>query len=43
MTEAIAFVQELLTPHPAKRPTASAVLKHCWVITGKYYLNLATF
>jgi serine/threonine protein kinase len=42
MAEAEAFVQKLLTPHPAKRPTASAALEHSWVITSECYLNLAT-
>jgi serine/threonine protein kinase len=40
MVEAEGFVQELLAPHPAKRPTASSALGHSWVMTGKRYLNL---
>jgi serine/threonine protein kinase len=42
MPAAEAFVQRLLNPHPAKRPTASAVLEHSWFITSKCLLNLAT-
>jgi len=42
MVEAEGFVQELLAPHPAKRPTASAALGHSWLVTSKRYLNLAT-
>ena len=42
MAEAEAFVRNLLTPHPAKRPTASAALEHSWVITSEFHLYLTT-
>jgi serine/threonine protein kinase len=36
MEEARKFVQELLMPHPAKRPAAGAALKSNWITRSKY-------
>ena len=41
MVGAEAFVRELLAPHPAKRPSASAGLENSWVISSECRLNLS--
>jgi serine/threonine protein kinase len=34
------FVKELLAPHPAQRPGASAALESTWLTTSKYMSHL---
>jgi calcium/calmodulin-dependent protein kinase I len=38
--EAENFVRKLLTPHPAKRPTASTAMEHSWLTTRECHINL---
>lgn len=43
MEEAGKFVKALLTPHPARRPVASAAMESPWLTTSKRHLALEVF
>jgi serine/threonine protein kinase len=43
LAEAKAFVQKLLNPYPARRPTASAALEDSWLLLSRFKLYSSTY